>query len=242
MAIATALRKVVRPGKLPDGSIYCKIEFDGRKLSISGVVGPLSNGDARGGAGQIVMSFKECDKRGHLSLSDIQPAPGWDADKIKRFFDAWNEWHLNDMRAGCRHQRAEGWGDEELEVVTYGLTSEAHRLRNDALAEAADAARDWRIANLTEAGKFLIGPDWFKDRHSPPDADSPQSGLFEVKKRETKRANWVRPDEHPRGILGKACPECGYQFGSSWLTEEVPAEVIEFLESLPDSDTKPAWV
>ena len=35
---------------------------------------------------------------------------------------------------------------------------------------------------------------------------------------------------------------CGYKYGSKWLKREVPAEVLEFLRTLPDTDTKPAWV
>lgn len=38
------------------------------------------------------------------------------------------------------------------------------------------------------------------------------------------------------------CDECGYKIGSAWTFRDVPAEVIEFLESLPDTDRIPAWV
>jgi hypothetical protein len=225
--------KVCRLGSAKDvGNTFVKIEFKDGKLSISGVEGPKANGDCRGGCGQIVMS----------GLSVEEYAPGWDAEKVQRFAEVWDHWHLNDMRAGCEHQRAEDWGNEELEVVTYGLTSEAHKLRREALDESAAAARDGRVANLTETGKALLSDDWFKDRHSPPDADSPLSGCYEVKRREKKRANWVNQAEHPRGVLSKPCPVCGYKFGTKWLREEVPQEVIEFLQSLPDTDTKPAWV
>lgn len=34
----------------------------------------------------------------------------------------------------------------------------------------------------------------------------------------------------------------GYRYGSAWNTEEVPADVLEWLRSLPDSDKHPAWV
>ncbi len=34
----------------------------------------------------------------------------------------------------------------------------------------------------------------------------------------------------------------GYKYGSKWLREEVPDDVIEWLMALPDSPTKPAWV
>lgn len=33
-----------------------------------------------------------------------------------------------------------------------------------------------------------------------------------------------------------------YRYGSAWLREEVPAEVLDFLRSLPDTDITPAWV
>lgn len=37
-------------------------------------------------------------------------------------------------------------------------------------------------------------------------------------------------------------PENGYQYGSAWLTEEVPEDVLQFLVSLPHTDKQPAWV
>jgi len=37
------------------------------------------------------------------------------------------------------------------------------------------------------------------------------------------------------------CLTCGYKLGTEWKRMEVPADVIAFLSSLPDSKTKPAW-
>lgn len=34
----------------------------------------------------------------------------------------------------------------------------------------------------------------------------------------------------------------GYKYGSAWVREEVPEEVLKFLAALPDTDMKPAWV
>ena len=45
-------------------------------------------------------------------------------------------------------------------------------------------------------------------------------------------------ETHPSAV----CPTCGYKLGHSWLRMEVPADVIEWLESLPESKVKPAWV
>lgn len=42
---------------------------------------------------------------------------------------------------------------------------------------------------------------------------------------------WVRPDEHPAGLLGAPCPTCGYKYGSAWTKRELPADVIAWVES-----------
>lgn len=91
--------KVVRLGQCPDGNIYCKIKFADGKLSITGVVGPHSNGDCKGSCGQIDMSYREG------ALDPIAPAPGWDAERIAYFMSLWDRWHLNDMKAGSPAQR-----------------------------------------------------------------------------------------------------------------------------------------
>lgn len=79
-------------------SIFCKIEYDGTRLSISGVEGPLPSGNCLGGCGQIIITLK---------LSDLTTlAPGWTYNKVQRFFDVWNDWHLNDMTAGSPRQEA----------------------------------------------------------------------------------------------------------------------------------------
>lgn len=33
-----------------------------------------------------------------------------------------------------------------------------------------------------------------------------------------------------------------YRYGTAWLREEIPSDVLGFLVSLPDTDRKPAWV
>lgn len=40
---------------------------------------------------------------------------------------------------------------------------------------------------------------------------------------------WVRPDEHPDGLLTKPCPVCGYLYGSAWVYEALPDDVVAFL-------------
>lgn len=40
-------------------------------------------------------------------------------------------------------------------------------------------------------------------------------------------AVWTRPGDHPKGLLAKACPTCGYKYGTAWLVEAMPAKVEE---------------
>lgn len=90
-------------GKLPDGDVFVDVVFNGERLSITGVIGPKSNGDCRGSAGQITNSLREI----------IVFAAGWDRESVTKLAEIWDRWHLNDMRAGSPAQRA--WLDENFE-------------------------------------------------------------------------------------------------------------------------------
>ena len=143
------------------GNLFCRVRFDGRKLSIKGVEGPLANGGCRGSCGQIVM--QEWDLKSY--------APGWTSDLVAQFRAVWDRWHLNDLTAGTPAQ--EEW-----------LRANPAHKRNDYPA---------RLAALTSAG---LNPD----------------------------------------------PSNGYVYGSAWLLEEVPQDVVAFLAGLPDSTLTPAWI
>lgn len=189
--------KTVRIGTIPDYedsrppiSIFARIEYGADKLnpshavdgfaclSITGVEGPMHNGDARGSCGQISMSYRTAEER-----AQITPAPGWTPEMIARFFDVWERWHMNDMQAGSPRQRA--W-------------IEAH----------PEQSREYTA--LTQA---------LADAGLNPDAEYLYAGVNS------------RPAEpHP------------YRYGEAWIRESVPADVVAFLESLPDADKAPAWV
>lgn len=80
----------------------------------------------------------------------------------------------------------------------------------------------------------------------PIDPDKPLSSYgrhFDGQRDETwNMLGWVRPSEHPAGLLGVPCPTCGYKYGTAWLTEPVPAEVLERLASFPEATKTPAWI
>lgn len=177
------MNKIVHLGRGRYGEVFCRIEVKDGGLSICGVEGPKKNGDASGGCGQIEDS---------IELQEHEYAPGWDAEKVDAFLGVWRRWHLNDMRAGCEHQRAEGWNQRPIDpskpLNAYG-------------------------------------------RH------------FDGQKQDSwNMLAWVRADEHPEGLLCRPCPICGYKYGSAWLKEELPVEVVTYLEGLPVTDVQPAWV
>jgi hypothetical protein len=49
---------------------------------------------------------------------------------------------------------------------------------------------------------------------------------------------WVRRSEHPEGLLGEPCSTCGYKYGTAWLREAVPEDVLRFLRELAPSEFK----
>lgn len=178
-------------GRITPVQVYIKVEYgpasppeEGKmRLSISGVVGPKANGDAVGSCGQISEE---------LTSEYFTPANGWDRGMVDVLLRLWEDWHLNDMRAGCEHQRADGWNERRIDpskpAHTYGKHFEGQR------------SSTWNL--------------W----------------------------GWIRPSEHPEGLMTAPCPECGYGYGTSWLYEEVPVEVLETLKSFPETERMPAWV
>ena len=59
---------------------------------------------------------------------------------------------------------------------------------------------------------------------------------------EYKTRGWISYKDHKLGVIGRECPVCGYKYGTAWKMEEVPQDIIEWLESLPETKVKPAWV
>lgn len=213
--------------------VFCEITYDPKKgtLSISGVVGPMASGNCVGSCGQIDMDFEK-------TYEDREFTYGWDQIKWEQFLRIWKRWHLNDLKPACEHQRALGWGNRHLTLVTYTLSREASRRKN--------AIEDKAMAILKETGEVRLDPEdqrilALRYEITVPDNVTPEPE-YEFKKKEVKTSGWVKPEEHPDGVLCKPCPVCGYRYGTKWLTEEVPQDVIDWLFSLPETLIKPAWV
>jgi len=133
------------------------IKWGSKRLSITGVEGPLANGNCRGGCGQV-----------HEKAEHINREPFY-----ARLMKIWERWHLNDLCAGSPAQ--EMWLRDHPVTAAY---PESH------YEKASDA--------LTAAG---LNPD-------------PNAG--------------------------------GYEYGSAWLHEDVPQDVIDWLFALPVYDGLPS--
>lgn len=222
------MKKHVLVGAMDDPSmvrrrVFVEVNWDGERLSLSGVVGPKPNGDAIS-CGQIV---------DELTTKDFFPFPGIDTTRL---VDVWKAWHLNYMNAGCSHQRASWDMEGEIEIVTYQLTSEALREKGKLERSALASLRSGETVTFTEEQQGIAALPFQTTK--APDSEGVASGRYEVKRRETRSVHSVRHTDHPRGLLGKPCEVCDYKYGSAWLKEDVPADVISFLETLPDNTKK----
>lgn len=115
------MKKTMRIGTMDTGngrraSIYIRCKIEDGELSLTGVIGPLPNGGALGGCGQIDMEFshrkpKNDDKRYKQPIrpEDIRFTTDWDKNMWWELLDVWTRWHLNHMNAACKHQRKLGW-------------------------------------------------------------------------------------------------------------------------------------
>ena len=165
------MKKILNIGTIPTGrtrgNVYCKVEIDeGGKLSISGVIAPLPSGNARGGCGQIDMEFKhrnsaDDDKRYAGSLikpEDFRFAEGWNEDLWFDFLEVWKRWHLNNMRAGCEHQRALGWeADGYDKHPSEPCPTCGYKFGSAWKAEALPEGVQWFLSALPESKKT---PAW----------------------------------------------------------------------------------
>lgn len=185
-------RAEVLIGRMPQGRhVLLEIEMSDNRLSICGTIGhPASlrvgNGDSMGQNADTI--------RAALDSGELKPAAPWTRAEIGRVLDIWDRWHLNDMRAGCEHQRAG--------VAAYDGDPDA-------------------------------GTPW-DQRPIDPDKPTNAYGLHFPAQRQSSwnMLGWIRPAEHPHGLLARPCPVCGYGYGTAWRSETIPADVRAELHAL----------
>lgn len=119
------MNKLLNPGRVHVygilRQIFVRVSYIDGKLSIVGVIGPKKDGNCYGSCGQIDTEFThrnflDDSRFGDLIDSDdVVFNKGWDKEKWLNLLEAWHNWHLNDMNAGCEHQRGLGWHKKETQ-------------------------------------------------------------------------------------------------------------------------------
>lgn len=155
-----------------------------------------------------------------------------DDAKAQRMAEIWKRWHLNDMRPGCAHQQE--WDTKkELVLQKFTWSGKFHATRKaaeDGTLPVEEYAHLKEIsARVMKATIAMNAPKYAE--HSEVKVLLAEGWIEPEKKTETKRAGWVYPAEHPDGVLCKPCPTCGYVYGSKWVYEEIPADVLAEIRS-----------
>ena len=221
------------------------------------------------GASKLVFSATgEYDGSSGQCLDSIAKAYP-DDDMVQRIYTVWARWHLNDMNAGCSHQR-ETW-DLDAKLVTgitrfefdtaKAYTAIARKLeksrefskklpprqrvfgRPPTEAAEKEACRIVSEANgiTSDRWRYYIRlkniPDHVKHNKSwgmqlLKKMKVPDEAIPYIKIRyEEKSASQVAWDEYPGGLLGKPCEVCGYEYGTKWIYEKLPRDVLEEIHS-----------
>lgn len=191
---------------------YAKIKYENGRLSIRGIVGPKRNGDCMGSAGQCVDAIRSG-----------KPTEDWTNEMLQKFCDIWDEWHFNDMHPYCNHMKELGWAEQAQEKVKV--------MKWDRSKETMYANVGYGVTRYND--ELPEHPEFYEFK---------EKDCLGRSNTEYKMRGQISYSEHPLGFIGRSCPVCGYKYGTSWIKEEVPQNVIEWLFSLPKSETQPAWV
>lgn len=170
-------------------------------------------------------------------------------------------WHLNDLRAGCEHQEALGWGHGVTIALAARDLTDAQRETLQAKAEAvAKKAREKEFARrwseLThDRGKAV---SWIKSiqggKCSTDDVEAivpnfapgiyPSLTRNFKKKLEAQIEAEIKAEPFDAAIykdsIGAPCPVCGYEYGTQWLKRDLPAEIVELAANVCKGEEAPA--
>jgi len=104
-AVAPFRKRYKFDGSLAGTSLTVDVDWDGRRLSMTGEVREFDGLYTRVvSSGQSILSFREYDPRGSRAAPDFFK----DEDRVSglRLLDIWDRWHLNDLVAGSPAQEA----------------------------------------------------------------------------------------------------------------------------------------
>ena len=152
---------------------------------------------------------------------------------FREIYRFWKLYHLNGMHPECEHQADQGWrqaAGEYVDIFRYKLTREASSAQTKLKDAIIDAARIGKTYQTTPAEMRLLSLEYFIKR--PQELTAEEAEFYAPNGQERRMKGWVRPDEHPNGILGKPCPVCGYKYGTGWKYAEIPNDDLNRIKEL----------
>jgi hypothetical protein len=206
----------------------CPVEVE---ISLTGAAGPDDLSGTRVAISASVWRPNRSDivQGGQMLEELLELYPG--NASVLRLVELWRQWHLNDMHAGCEHQRKSwdttrkvrvwhwqrDYSDDNVKAAEAAKRAAVRELEATGAAEItedvrAELVKPWQVTTLTDER-----PAGYK----PSEMSTPAT--------EEKALGWLRPEEHPEGMLAKPCEVCGYKYGTEWRREEVPAEIVREL-------------
>lgn len=160
-------------------------------------------------------------------------------------------WHLNDMRAGCEHQRKLKWGPGKVIALAPDGLTEAQELsiREELAASMGKKVQEEMTAFLGEMGSRAARVAWVNKQNKSVACSTDDLALFDQflsvflsdkPRLRGRQVAWFGavlsaalgkvPEEKFKGALyqdclGAPCPECGYRYGTAWVKEPLPSEI-----------------
>ena len=212
------LGKVAYSGNNPVNEVTIEIEIKdkegkGKMLSICGKVWNPRHTD--------ILAWGQC----YDTILKLFP----NSTRVKRIVEIWKKYHLNDMNPACAHQKSWDFG-KVLEIPEYTRTQNMWDRKGQAENGTLPKEAYEQYQADTAIVKEILYPG-FKARAVDPE-EGLIRGLIKIDKYKTQNAGCTTQLEHPEGLLSKPCPVCGYKYGSSWLFEEIPEEILKELETI----------
>lgn len=154
---------------------------------------------------------------------------------FREIYDFWKRYHLNGMNAACEHQRRAGWTETAGETVTayiYTMNHEAITEKNAAERRIIEAAKRGETVTPTKEEQNSLNREYEITCYDEGETPEEIGKYYKLKRTEEKRLGWLRETEHPRGILCRPCPVCGYKYGTSWIYSPIPEKDMDRIREI----------
>lgn len=174
-------------------------------------------------------------------------APYMESPVFSEILRLWKAYRLNDMHPECEHQHAAGWdklANKKVALYHWRMTQDARNEQKAAEKAAIIALKCGEKFKPTIKQKFFANLEYSLTTYTetlPADI----AKYYEPKPlyaggrehTEIKALGWLKESEHPDGLLAKACPVCGYKYGTSWVYFPIPAEDEKIIYKLLKTGT-----